>query len=525
MEHSDGNSTQPLLTPRADEPHQIHPHPDSTAVFAAGTSDIAPITGPGDFYRQFIVESKKLWYLAGPAIFSFVSKYSLGAFTQIFAGHLGTIDLAAVSVENSLIAGFSYGIMLGMGSALETLCGQAVGAGKVEMLGVYMQRSWVLLTCTACVLCFLYIFAGPVLKLIGQDRDISEAAGTFAIWMIPQLFAYALNFPVVKFLQAQSKVMVIAVVSGVAMVLHPLLSWLLMVKLEWGLVGAAVLLNGSWWFVVAAQLAYVFSGRCGATWSGFSFEAFRNLWGFFRLSLASAVMLWSVLTLYLEIWYFMALLLFAGYLKNAEISVDAFSICMNILGWTIMVSFGFNAATSVRISNELGAHHPRTALFSLVVATITSILIGLVLSLVLIISRNEYPSLFSNDTQVQDLVKDLTPFLSFCIVINNVQPVLSGVAIGAGWQAIVAYVNIACYYLFGIPMGLILGYNVNWGVKGIWLGMISGTVLQTCVLLVIIYKTNWNEEASLAEDRIRTWGGHKKESVKHIENTEEEEET
>ncbi|TKY69911.1 TRANSPARENT TESTA protein 12 [Spatholobus suberectus] len=516
MEHSDGNSTEPLLPHSADESHQIHPRPEATSVFTAGTPDIAPITGPGDFSREFIVESKKLWYLAGPAVFSFVSKYSLGAFTQIFAGHVGTIDLAAVSVENSLIAGFSYGIMLGMGSALETLCGQAVGAGKLDMLGVYMQRSWVLLMGMACVLCFLYIFAGPVLKLIGQDPNISEAAGTFAIWMIPQLFAYALNFPVAKFLQAQSKVMVIAVISGVAMVLHPVLCWLLMVKLGWGLAGAAVVLNGTWWFVVMAQLAYVFSGTCGPAWSGFSWDAFHNLWGFFRLSLASAVMLC------LETWYFMALILFAGYLKNAEISVDAFSICMNILGWTIMVSFGMNAAISVRVSNELGARHPRTALFSLVVAVITSILIGLLLALVLMISRNEYPSLFSNDTEVKDLVKDLTPFLSFCIVINNFQPVLSGVAIGAGWQAIVAYVNIACYYLFGIPVGLILGYKLNWGVKGIWLGMMSGTVLQTCVLLVIIYKTNWNKEASLAEDRIRTWGGHQEATVKHIEKAEEE---
>jgi len=81
---------------------------------------------------------------------------------------------------------------------------------------------------------------------------------------------------------------------------------------------------------------------------------------------------------------------------------------------------------SVRISNELGAHHPRTALFSLVVAVINSMLIGLFLSSVLMITRNEYPALFSNDPEVQDLVKKLTPLLSFCIVINNVQPVLSG---------------------------------------------------------------------------------------------------
>lgn len=252
---------------------------------------------------------------------------------------------------------------------------------------------------------------------------------------------------------------------------------------------------------MVAQLGYVFSGKCGIAWNGFSFEAFRNLWGFFRLSLASAVMLC------LETWYFMALILFAGYLKNAEISVDAFSICMNILGWTVMVSLGMNVAVSVRVSNELGAVHPRTARFSLVVAVITSILIGLLLALVLIISRDKYPAYFTTDKEVQDLVKDLTPLLALCVVINNVQPVLSGVAIGAGWQAAVAYVNIACYYLFGIPVGLILGYKVNLGVKGIWCGMMSGTILQTCVLLIMVYKTNWNKEASLAEDRIRNWGG------------------
>jgi hypothetical protein len=57
---------------------------------------------------------------------------------------------------------------------------------------------------------------------------------------------------------------------------------------------------------------------------------------------------------------------------------------------------------SVRVSNELGAAHPRTARFSLVVAVGTSFLIGLILSLILIITRNEYPSLFSSDTSVED---------------------------------------------------------------------------------------------------------------------------
>ncbi|KAJ9169483.1 hypothetical protein P3X46_017672 [Hevea brasiliensis] len=509
------DSREPLLSPRDDQNQnnppdkdqdQLHLLPRSTtntSSFVPDADDIPPINGIRDFFREFYRESKKLWYLAGPAIFTSICQYSLGAITQVFAGQVGTLELAAVSVENSVIAGFSFGAMLGMGSALETLCGQAFGARKLDMLGIYLQRSWIILGTTSALLSFLYIFAAQLLKLIGQIAAISKAAGIFSIWMIPQLFAYALNFPMAKFLQAQSKIMVMALIAAAALVLHTFFSWLLMLKLGWGLVGAAIVLNASWWLIDLAQFLYIISGTCGRAWNGFSWKAFQNLWGFVRLSLASAVMLC------LEIWYFMALILFAGYLKNAEVSVDALSICMNILGWTLMVAFGVNAAVSVRVSNELGAAHPRTAKFSLVVAVISSFMIGVVLSLILILTRTKYPSLFSSDSQVKELVNELTPLLAFCIVINNIQPVLSGVAIGAGWQAIVAYLNIACYYVFGIPLGLILGYKLDMGVRGIWYGMISGTVVQTLALFLMIYRTNWNKEASIAEDRIKRWGGHK----------------
>ncbi|KAJ8758943.1 hypothetical protein K2173_003181 [Erythroxylum novogranatense] len=484
------DSRQLLLPPR-DQDHDESLHLPTTntsfaSSFVADVDDVPPITGVRDFFREFYRESFKLWYLAGPAIFTSICQYSLGAITQTFAGHVGTLQLAAVSVENSVIAGFSFGIMLGMGSALETLCGQAFGAGQLDMLGIYMQRSWVILFTTALFLSLIYIFAAPFLRLIGQTEAISKAAGTFAIWMIPQLFAYAFNFPMAKFLQAQSKMMAMAVIAAAAFVIHTLFSWLLMLKLGWGLVGAAVVLNASWWLIDASQLIYILSGSCGRAWNGLSWKAFQNLWSFVRLSLASAVMLC------LEVWYFMALIIFAGYLKNAEVSVDALSICMNILGWTIMVAIGMNAAISVRVSNELGAAHPRAAKLSMIVAVVSSFLVGLILSLIL-----------------QKVVDELTPLLGLSIIINSVQPVLSGVAIGAGWQAVVAYVNIGCYYVFGIPLGLLLGYKIGLGVTGIWMGMISGTVVQTLILSWMVYRTNWNKEASVAGDRIRTWGGYK----------------
>lgn len=84
----------------------------SPSTFSTTQADIQPIRGVSSFFSHLRIESKKLWYLAGPAIFTSLCRYSLGAVTQLAAGQLGTLPLAAVSVENSVIAGFSFGVMV-----------------------------------------------------------------------------------------------------------------------------------------------------------------------------------------------------------------------------------------------------------------------------------------------------------------------------------------------------------------------------------------------------------------------------
>lgn len=55
---------------------------------------------------------------------------------------------------------------------------------------------------------------------------------------------------------------------------------------------------------------------------------------------------------------------------------------------------------------------------------------------------------------------------------------IAGVAIGAGRQTVVAYVNVGCYYAIGVPLGIVLGYvahlriQVNRGRrKRFWIAM------------------------------------------------------
>ncbi|KAK8705623.1 hypothetical protein V6N13_049221 [Hibiscus sabdariffa] len=462
---------------------------------------------PVSWLKEFGYESKRLWHIAGPAIFTAICQYSLGALTQTFAGQLTELDLAAVSVENSVVAGLAFGVMLGMGSALETLCGQAYGAGRLRMMGVYMQRSWIILLITACLMSPIYIWSPPILTLFGETTEISNAAGKFAIWMMPQSFAYAMHFPIQKFLQAQGKVLVMAGISAVVLVLHVFFSWLLILKLGWGLIGAAVTLNVSWWLIVIGQLLYIFITKSDGAWSGFSGLAFVDLFGFVKLSLASAIMLWHVFFFPFLRFMFILMMGLSGLLPNPLIAVDAISICMNINGWDAMIAIGFNAAISVRVSNELGAGNARLAKFSVLVVSLTSVSIGIVCMIVVFATRGYFPHLFTSSNAVAEETTKLALLLGFTVLLNSLQPVLSGVAVGAGWQSLVAYINLGCYYVFGLPAGIILGFTFGFGVMGIWSGMIAGIVLQTLILVVVVALTNWNKETEEAESRIKRWGG------------------
>ncbi|KAM2893068.1 hypothetical protein FF1_008461 [Malus domestica] len=60
-------------------------------------------------------------------------------------------------------------------------------------------------------------------------------------------------------------------------------------------------------------------------------------------------------------------------MENAEVSIDALSICLNIAGWEMMISLGFMASASVRVSNELGRGSSRAAKFSIVVIVSISV--------------------------------------------------------------------------------------------------------------------------------------------------------
>nr|DAD41005.1 TPA_asm: hypothetical protein HUJ06_015328 [Nelumbo nucifera] len=83
-----------------------------------GSSPTVRVPEPDEHHDQKLVrrvwiESKKLWHIVGPAILSRVASFSMNVITQAFAGHLGDLELASISIANTVIAGFAFGLLLG----------------------------------------------------------------------------------------------------------------------------------------------------------------------------------------------------------------------------------------------------------------------------------------------------------------------------------------------------------------------------------------------------------------------------
>jgi MATE family multidrug resistance protein len=80
----------------------------------------------------------------------------------------------------------------------------------------------------------------------------------------------------------------------------------------------------------------------------------------------------------------------------------------------------------VRVANELGAGNGKGAKFATIVSVLTSIVIGLFFWLLIMIFHNKFALIFSSSKPVLEEVNKLSVLLAFTILLNSVQPGLSG---------------------------------------------------------------------------------------------------
>ncbi|EPS64480.1 hypothetical protein M569_10298, partial [Genlisea aurea] len=440
-------------------------------------------------WGEIAEEMKRLGYLAGPLLAVTLSFYLLQVTSLTMVGHLGELSLSSTSIAFSLagVTGFSF--LLGMACALETISGQAFGAQLYEKVGTQTYTAIVSLLIVSIPLSILWLFTGSLLRFIGQDPEISVEAGKFLTWLIPTLFGYAILQPLIRYYQMQSLVLPMLISSSITLCFHLPLCWTLVYKSALGSRGAAVAMGLSVWLnVTILSLYMVLSPSCSKTRSPISWEIFYGMKEFFVFAIPSAVMIC------LEWWSYELLVLLSGLLPNPQLEASVLSVCLSTISTLYTIPYGLAAAASTRISNELGAGNPHEARVSVISLMILAAIDAAVISSILFASRNVYGYVFSNEDEVVEYVTSMTPLVCLSVVFDSIQGTLSGVARGCGWQHIGAYINLAAFYLFGIPIGTSLGFLAKLKGKGLWVGVVCGAGLQIVMFGIITSCTNWEKQ-------------------------------
>ncbi|XP_058194557.1 protein DETOXIFICATION 12-like isoform X5 [Rhododendron vialii] len=418
-------------------------------------------------------EMKRLGFIAAPMVAVTLSQYLLQVISTMMVGHLGELSLSSTAIATSLSGVTGYSFLLGMACALETLCGQAYGAQQYQKIGTQTYTAIFSLIIVCLPLSILWMNMGKVLILMGQNPLISHEAGKFTKWLVPSIFAYAILQPLVRYFQMQSLTLPMLISSCATLALHIPLCWVLVFKSGLDSLGGALAIDISIWLNVTFLVLYMrYSSACAKTRAPISMDVLRGVAEFFSFAIPSAVMLC------LEWWSFELLILLSGLLPNPELETSVLSVCfvnsLNTISTLYAIPYGFGAAVSTRVSNELGAGNAQGARVAVLVVMFLAVMETTIVSATLFATRRIFGYTFSNEKEVVDYVTSMAPLVCLSVIMDSLQGVLSGVARGCGWQHIGAYVNLGAFYLVGIPMAATLAFWVQLRGKGLWIGIQAG---------------------------------------------------
>ena len=144
-----------------------------------------------------------------------------------------------------------------------------------------------------------------------------------------------------------------------------------------------------------------------------------------------------------------------------------------------MAPLGLGAAVSTRVSNELGAGRPQAARLAARVVVLLALIVGMSEGLVMVLVRDLWGYAYSNEEEVARYTARMMPVLAVSVMLDSQQCVLSGVVRGSGRQKTGAFINLAAYYLAGIPAAFAFAFVCHLG------GMV--------VFCFLCYKFDWEQ--------------------------------
>ncbi|KAK3080944.1 hypothetical protein LTS18_011699, partial [Coniosporium uncinatum] len=124
-------------------------------------------------------EAKVLAKYSRSLILTFILQYSLTMASIFTVGHIGKVELGAVSLASMTANITGYSIYQGLATSLDTLCAQAYGSGKRTLVGLQLQRMVYFLWLITIPIGIVWLAGARILEAIVPEKRTAELAGLY----------------------------------------------------------------------------------------------------------------------------------------------------------------------------------------------------------------------------------------------------------------------------------------------------------------------------------------------------------
>lgn len=503
--HLSASETQPLLGDARSNARS--PSSSSSSNHSVTVADESPDASVTDLPDQALISHglgalvSSLLVDSVPVILSYVLQNSIQAVSVLVAGRLGPDELSAAAFA-LMLAMVGWCVALGGTTALDTLGSQAFTGGDRLAVSVHLQRCLVLLWLLFIPIAILWVFIEPVLLALGQEQRLSHDVQSFLRILIVGAPGYIGFESVKKYLQCQGIMRASTCVLLMVAPVNLALNIFCVHYTPLGLLGSPVAISITYWlcFLLLVLLTYLSPvHHRNGTWTDFHLATVldtRSCLDFLKLAIPGILMVgteWAA---------FEIVALAAGRLGSLPLAAQ--SVIMTTDQILNTIPFGISVAASTRVGNLIGARAPRAAKQASHVSALLSVMVGTVVMTVMLLTKNVFGYLFSDDEAVVDLVSKVMPFVASFQIADALAGSCGGVLRGQGRQHLGAIFNLVAYYILALPLGITVAFHprTHMGLKGLWLGQdVALFIIAFGEYAVVWLGTDWDKEVQRSIDR------------------------
>lgn len=484
--------TLPAAAPPPDRLVSVH-------LAAARLSSCAPVTTANSAREELGAIVKLSW----PVALALLASIAMQVTDIAMLGYYSTEALAAASIAFVWINATTAMLYRGLGSTINTLVSQAIGADNRPLAGVWLQIGLLVISISCLPVGALWFATRPLCRLLGLSARLSSDAALFATISLGWLWPSQVFSILQSYFQSLNNVQPALVINAIFVLVNLGANYVLIFGIRgyWaglGFIGSPLATTFTRWVMLVIYVLWLIVYRKAhlAAWTPWSLREYtRSRLRIFLVEQSLPNLLGGLL----EEWQLQLISGFAVALGPIAVATHNAMLMLFFLLTSFM--FGITTAIRVRISAHLGANQPASARRAAAVGLGVSSAMGCVIGGLLVLLRNYLGHLFSSDPEVIELTSRICWIVGLAYAMLSLFYVSMGVLESQGRPLPVAVSFLIGCWLASVPASYAFAFTLHYGLLGLWYGMVLGYGITTLISSYYAVRSNWAQEAVNAIER------------------------